>query len=511
MKRSIINFSHTLKYMRSSIRPLKKSKNIRMKPGIYKLFVLTVAISLLSACKKHEYYQRNPNNPSVATPSLLLSDILVQTFTQVYPLDPSLAARHMTYFERPNVYVNYNWSTGSFTSYDILRQVRDMEKNSEDPALTNYRALAKLMRAWHFIQLTETFGDIPYSQALQALDGNTEPVYDEQESVYAGALNELEEANNLFDASLAPILGDIIYNGDVAKWKKMTNAFRLRVLVHLSKREGSTSIDVKEQFQSILNDPGKYPLMESSDDNAQLVYNTSATNNYYPLYQNNSIPSLAALEKKFVTTLKDLQDLRLFEIAEPVTDMPAGDFNSYDGVDAGGTIAEQNDASPSASKIKNRYFDDPVNEPMILLGFAEQEFVIAEAIARGWITGDAATHYNNGITASMQFYGISQGDIDAYIAQPTVTYDSGNAIGLIILQKYISFFMNSGWEPFFEQRRTGIPVLSTGPGTDNGGLVPQRWQYPQSEYSYNQSNVSSAVQRQFGGSDDINGVMWVLE
>ena len=482
-----------------------------MKPGIYKLFVLTVVISLFGACKKHEYYQRNPNNPSVATPSLLLSNILVQTFTQVYPLDPSLAARHMTYFERPNVYVNYNWSTGSFSSYDILRQVRDMEKTAEDPALVNYRALSKLMRAWHFVHLTETFGDIPYSQALQALDGNNEPVYDEQESIYAGVLNELEEANNLFDPAFGPILGDIIYSGDVTKWKKMTNAFRLRVLIHLSKREGSTSINVKEQFQSIIGDPTKYPLMESTDDNAQLVYNTSAVDNYYPLYQNNSIPSLAALEKGFVTILKDRQDPRLFEIAEPVTDMPAGVFSSYDGVDAGGTIAEQNDASPSASKIKNRYFDDPVNEPMILLGYAEQEFVIAEAIARGWITGDAATHYNNGITASMQFYGISQGDIDAYIAQPSVAYSAGNAIELIILQKYISFFMNSGWEPFFEQRRTGIPVLSTGPGTDNGGQVPQRWQYPQSEYSYNDANVAAAVDRQFGGSDNINGMMWVLE
>ena len=482
-----------------------------MKSVVYKLFVLLFMITLIGGCKKHEYYQRNPNNPSVATPSLLLSDILVQTFTQVSPLDPALAVRHMTYFERPNIFVNYNWSTGSFSSYDILRQVRDMEKNAEDPALVNYRALAKLMRAWHFIQLTETFGDIPYTQALQALDGNTKPEYDDQETIYAGALSELEEANNLFDPSFGPILGDIVYNGDVSKWKKMVNAFRLRVLIHLSKREGSTTINVKEQFQSILADPGKYPLMESSDDNAQLVYNTSNTDNYYPLYQNNSIPSLAALEKSFVALLKDRQDPRLFEIAEPVTDMPAGVFSSYEGVDAGATISEQNDASPSASKIKNRYFDDPVNEPMIVLGYAEQEFVIAEAIARGWVTGDAATHYNNGINASMQFYGIAQADIDAYIAQPNIAYDAGNAIELIILQKYISFFMNSGWEPFFEQRRTGIPVLSTGLGTDNGGLVPQRWQYPQSEYSYNETNVSSAVQRQYGGSDNINGVMWVLE
>lgn len=481
-----------------------------MKPGIYKLFVLTTVISLFSACKKHEYYQRNPNNPSVATPSLLLTDILVETFT-FQPLDPSLAARHMTYFERPNVYVNYNWSTGSFDSYGVLRQVQDLEKNAEDPSLVNYRGLAKFFRAWHFIQLTETFGDIPYSEALKALEGRTKPAYDKQEDVYAGVLNELEEANSLLDPALSPILGDVIYNGDVTKWKKLINAFRLRVLIHLSKREGNTSINVKEQFQALLADATKYPLMESPDDNAQLVYNTTSIDNYYPLYQNNSIPSLAALEKRFVDILKDIEDPRLFEFAEPVTNMPAGDFNSYDGVDAGATISDQNNSSPDASKIKSRYFDDPVNEPMVFVGYAEQEFLIAEGIARGWATGDAATHYNNGIEASMQFYGIGQSEIDTYIAQPEVAYNPGNAVPLIILQKYISFFMNSGWEPFFEQRRTGIPVLAVGLGTDNGGQVPQRWQYPQNEYSYNDQNVSAAVQSQYGGSDNINGVMWVLK
>jgi hypothetical protein len=113
-----------------------------MKSGMYKLILLTVVISFLGACKKHEYYQRNPNNPSVATPSLLLTNIITLTFQQMPPLDPALAARHMTYFERPNVYVNYNWSTGNFDPYDILRQVKDMEKNSEDATLVNYRAIA---------------------------------------------------------------------------------------------------------------------------------------------------------------------------------------------------------------------------------------------------------------------------------------------------------------------------------------------------------------------------------
>ena len=481
-----------------------------MKSGIYKIVTLVILIAVFGGCKKHEYYQRNPNNSSTATPSLLLTNICVQTFA-LWPMDVSYAVRHMTYYERPNVYVNYNWSTGSFSAYDILRQIQVMDSIATDPNLVNYRGLAKFFRAWHFTQLTETFGDVPYSQALLALGGTTKPAYDKQEDIYAGVLSELEEANNLLDPSLSPILGDVIFEGSPLQWKKLVNAFRLRVLMHLSKREGSTTINVREQFQAIIADPAKYPLMSSIADNAQLVYNTTSIDNYYPLYQNNSVPSLAALEKSFVTELKDRQDPRLFAIAEPITDMPAGDFNSYDGVDAGGTIADQNNQSPSASKISRRYINDPVNEPMILLGYSEQEFVIAEAIARGWITGDASEHYYNGITASMQFYDIPQTDIDAYLAQPEVVYNAGNAIPMIILQKYFSMYLNSGWEPFFEQRRTGIPTLPTGPGTDNGGLVPQRWQYPQDEYSYNEENVTAAVQSQFGGDDTINGVMWVLQ
>ena len=148
-------------------------------------------------------------------------------------------------------------------------------------------------------------------------------------------LGELEEANNLLDPANGEVTGDIIYAGDVTKWKKLVNAFKLRLLIHLSKKEDNAALNIKQQFQAIIGDPGKYPLMESIDDNGQIVYNTTAVDNYYPLYQDNSVPSLAALEKGFVKILKDRKDPRLFKIAEPITDQPAGVFNSYEGVDAG--------------------------------------------------------------------------------------------------------------------------------------------------------------------------------
>jgi hypothetical protein len=147
------------------------------------------------------------------------------------------------------------------------------------------------------------------------------------------------------------------------------------------------------------------------------------------------------------------------------------------------------------------------------MGYAEQEFIIAEAISRNWITGagTAKEHYENGIRASMLFYNISEPVIDAYLAQPAVTFNPSEALNQIATQKYIALFMNSGWEAFMEQRRTGIPALSVGPGTYNNGLVPKRWLYPQSEYDYNLGNLTAALQRQYGGNDDANNIMWLLQ
>ncbi|MBD0367991.1 MAG: SusD/RagB family nutrient-binding outer membrane lipoprotein, partial [Flavisolibacter sp.] len=275
----------------------------------------------------------------------------------------------------------------------------------------------------------------------------------------------------------------------------------------------NTRLNIKQQFQSIVSNSSKYPLMTGNADNFQLVYNKSAINNSYPTFQNLSFSSLVSMEKSFVDLLKARKDPRLFKFAEPVTGKPANAFESYEGVDAGLTVVNQQSSSRNASKPARRYFEDQINEPMIFIGYAEQEFLIAEAIARNWITGagTAEEHYNKGITASMKFYGINDADITSYLAEPNVKFDPANAIPMIITQKYIAFFMNSFYEPFFEQRRTGIPTLSVGPGTLNGGQVPKRWIYPQSEYVNNKANVQAAVERQYPGGDNVNEVMWVLK
>jgi len=483
---------------------------------VYKYIAGFVLVAFLfSTCKKHADFQTNPNLPSSATPALLLTAVCYNIFyydnTQA-----SFADRHLTYYERGNSAVDYSWTAGnndnySFDNFNILRQVMQMDSLAVQAGQQQYLGLTKFFRALLFSQMTEVYGDIPYSKALQAVSGNFKPQYDAQESIYKGILQELEEANTLLDDDKGKINGDIIYNGVARQWKKLVNAFRLRVLIHLSKKEANTNLNIKAQFQSIISQPAKYPLFTGNGDNAQLVFNSTAPDNYYPDFGYLSLSTAVSIEKGFAKILKDRSDPRLFTFAEPVSGFPADVFSSYEGVDAGLTVSDQQTASANASRIKGRYHNDKINEPWILMGYAEQEFLIAEAISRNWITGVAKTHYDNGVTASMEFYTITGSTITTYLAQPTVVFSAGTALSLIAMQKYIAMFMNSGWEAFVEQRRTGIPVLSVGPGTYNNGVVPKRWLYPQTEYDYNTDNLNAALQSQYSGNDNVNSTMWLIQ
>jgi len=164
---------------------------------------------------------------------------------------------------------------------------------------------------------------------------------------------------------------------------------------------------------------------------------------------------------------------------------------------------------------KTKYYGSYLGEPAIQIGYIEQCFNIAEAINRGWISGNAEDFYTKGIQASWTFHGANvAANWTTYYSQPAVAYSGNNASGLnqILTQKYLGFFQNSGWEAYNNYRRTGIPAFLTGPGTANSGRIAKRWQYPSSERTTNPDNYNAALQSQFGGTnDDINAEMWIIK
>lgn len=501
--------------MRPALRRRLPNKIIMKK---YILF-LVPALLLFAACDGIDELGQDPNRATEVNPSLLLTGIEVSAFNEISD-GAALASRYLVFTDGIADEQYYGWQRSGFGPYADLRQVSKMIEEAERIGNDNYIALGRFFRAYFFHGLTRTFGDIPYSGALAGETGAAYfPAYDRQEDVYAAILEELEEANSLLGDDKGEIGGDIVYGGDLQKWKKLVNSFRLRVLIDLSAKEGNSRLDVKGQFSRIFNDPATYPIFTSLADQAQLEF-FDRDGNRYPNYNNRSLQTAYYMEATFTNLLREREDPRLFVFAEPerraVENGQPGyqlNFGSYGGLDGGAQLTDNVLTASTqgiGSPVDPRYHSDPVGEPSIAVGYPELMFNLAEAAARGWITADANSFYQKGIRASMEFYAVPNARITTYLNHPKVVFDAGKAVEMILTQKYLAFFFNSGWEPFYNQRRTGFPEFVVGPGTLNNGQIPKRWMYPQEELLYNLDNVSAAINRQFSGNDNVNGVMWLL-
>jgi hypothetical protein len=499
------------------------------------LSALVFVMLMGNGCKKLDDLQKDPNAIPAAGAELLFTGLELGMFNGPWNGDQR---NNQFYTLNEAYYGNQDYAFGAYdfsTNYNQLRNIGRMEleaaKKGEAMAKP-YLALAKFFRAYYYVTMTEMLGDVPMAEAMKADSGKLfKPKYDQQETVYRQCLQWLEEANadlaQLSADKTLTIGGDVFYKGDLAKWRKAVNSYRLRVLLGLSHR--ATELNVKQQFAAIVGKPEQYPLISDANntENLQINYNSTTKDNYYPLWPSDGIVIKKDLRNHIASTyidiLKATRDPRLFIVALPTDSaLNSGDpdyatkFSSFRGANPGDlqtTIKDQ----ALAGKLSNLNFDywvaSPTGVPCIQLGAAETAFNIAEGINRGWTAGDAGAYYRKGITASMQFYGVKKDEVDAFLQATLNVYAGDNEAGLrqILSQKYVAFFQNSGRQAFYEQRRTGWPVFAVGPGNGNNSTIPVRWSYPSAEYTTNEGNVKEALQRQYNGSDSRNDVMWLLK
>ncbi len=481
-------------------------------------YLVIIVLLACFGCETYDSLTVDPNNPTEVHPSLLLTNIEVSTFSQV-DVGAAYACRYLVFTDGYSTSQTYGWQRAGFGRYSTLLQVQKMMEEAEKKALVNYLAIGRFFMAYHLTQMTLTFGDIPYSEAMQAEKDLFRPRYDSQQEVFTGILHELAEANENLGADGGEITGDIIYDGDILKWKKLINSFRLRVLLSLSAKEGNPDFNLADEYSKIVDDPVTYPIFTDLSDQGQLVY-LDRDDNRYPLFNDRSIQTANYMEKTFVDLLKARRDPRVFAFASPErraveVGQPGYEtsYSSYGGLDAGAYVndnVQKLTEEGIGSPLNPRYFSDPENEPCIAIGYPELQFNLAEAAARGWTDADPSIHYYAGIRASMEFYGVDPAKINTYLSGRLVAYDQTLAMEQINTQKYLAFFLNSGWEAFYNQRRTGFPEFVVGPSTQNGGEVPKRWMYPQDELDNNFENVAEAINRQYGGNDNINSEMWLI-
>ncbi|AEI48328.1 SusD/RagB family nutrient-binding outer membrane lipoprotein [Runella slithyformis] len=477
----------------------------------YKALTAVLMLSASACTEKFDELNTNPNAPSVATADLFLPHG-IQSAVDAYwggslgmdigDLISQYWAR-IQYTDIDQYSISSDVYSGAWQTFHVeaLADYQRIYKLGVETKNPNYQAVALIMRSWVFSLLTDIYGDIPYMQSIQGLEGILQPKYDTQKEVYAGIIKELKTANDMIETAdkTKSISGDILFANDMTKWKKFANSLSLRLLNRMLSK-ADAAMDVKTEINRILSDPAKYPVIGTVSETIQLNY-LDATNNNNPINQNRKTRDDHRVSATLVNKLAALKDARLAVYA----DRPA-DGGDYKGVPNGLSNADANALGLSKTSKVGAFFVGPT-APGVILSYAELLFIKAELAYKGiTAAGDAATNYANGITASHSQYKLTVSP--EYLAANA--FKTGTeGYKQIMEQKWIALY-GQGIEAWTEFRRTGYPELKPSVINVNGGVIPTRLPYPGSEESLNFTNFSAALKQQ-GGANDMKLKLWIAK
>jgi hypothetical protein len=532
---------------------------------IYIALGLSVAL-IFGACHDLDDLNVNPNGPAPETTdlNLLLPTFLVQVGQRVVELGYGDLAGTMQHTQKNGWnggHNNYEWTNQSHSwqsYYSILRQVDEFHQKAKEDNLLFHQGVALTMKAYVFGLITDLWGDAPFSQALMAEQGSTyyTPVFDPQRDIYLGILEYLEQANTFFSHSPDQYIQinaqqDVLYGGNVTKWRKLANSLALRYYMRLSAKEPGIA---EAGITRIASDPAAYPIITSAADDANIGYIGSSLTDSWPgnmvfnpdqygeymrrkmastlveAMQANDDPRLAVWAEKVETPIEVLAaGTEIDQIVggkrqvspdvaaayEDLVGFPIDEDEEYVGIPPSlATPSAYNLApdlaqgayNPHVSQLNPMYKEaaGPLLQ-MRLLSAAEVHFILAEAATYNWAPGDAQTHFENGIRESLIAWGVGA-QFDDFIED--VSY---NGLESIITQKWIASWTAAA-ESWFDYRRTGYPELQTGPAAVREAL-PLRFNYHfVDEISRNTSNAEAAIERlqptEFKGTDQTNNSAW---
>jgi len=502
---------------------------------IHILILAVISLTVAFSCSNFEELNTNPNAATTVSPELLTTQLMRGfRFWNPNPADfvsGNLFCKHITVLAGSNPY-QYYYSFSPYGSlaggtFPTLKKIEEFAKGN--PAESSFQGLALFFRAGAG-GATFGVGDIPYSEAGLAEEGITRPKYDKQADIIVEMLKYYKAAEEKF--ALGKNFGscDIMYNGDASKWRKLCNFSQLNLIQLISKK---ATTEQKARFAEIV---AANNLFTSNADNFQLVYSDNP-NASHPFYSGEGQRLGTAVSKLVVDELKKLKDRRLFYFAEPAKALIASgkletDFDAYEGAptELAGDKLAVNNAAGKYSLLNIRYTLLKAGDPFLKVSYAEQCFILAEAVEEGWITGNAKDYYEKGVKAQLTYYmnlpsaqtgvhnmKITQAYIDGYFTDEAAYKTSGTKIDRlrqIWTQRWLLDFF-TGTLNYNNFLRTGWPLFPLDPATsmnpDDKTKYPQRWKYPTSELTQNPDNYKKAVDEQYGGYDGINEVPWWLK
>lgn len=486
-----------------------------MRNIIYRFLLIgLVFVSVGSCTGDFDEMNTDPNSPTNISPQYLLPYAMEQSIdtywggtTRFQRLNIDGAMLWTQYLAR-NIYSNEgdsygitpafytnNWTIFYNNALVNLERVIVQSKSGGSLPNTNYEGIALVMKSWVFSILTDLYGPIPYTDAVKgtATEPNYTPSYDTQEAVYSGILADLKAANEKLTVGGPAVSGDIVFGGDILKWKKFANSLRIKLANRQAAKKSSESRAIMSE---ILGNPTTYPIFISNSDNAVLKHTAvRPSNNTWNQVMVVDGRTDWNLSKTLVDKLLALKDSRLSVFGNPVG-------GSYSGIPNGLPDAIATTYLSSASTIGSYFVADAA--PSVLMTYAELQLTLAEAAIDGDISGSAKEYFEKGITASFAQFG----------AELPATYLAGLGEvtrAKILDQKWIALF-GQGIEAWTEYRRTGYPVM---PANDpravfeNNGVIPTRLPYPTNEYSLNGTQVEKAAG--LVGTDNMRSKLWWAE
>ncbi len=518
-------------------------------------FLILFAVCLIgfnSCTKDLVKMNENPNGagPDNANPRLVLTTVLTESFKSFINLGYQDIAGVMQHTQKDGWgggHNSYEWggSNGWSGYYDILRNNKFVYDKAVESGNTLQQGITIIMKSLMFGLITDLWGDAPYSQALKAKEQGIEnkfPVYDTQQKIYEGILADLEKANTLLAENVTGEVGnaDVIFNGNATKWRKFANSLSLRYYMRLSEKTPDVA---KLGIEKIVADPGKYPLILSTDDDAAMNYPGNNNGDSWPSNATYDTDSTnyrrIKMANTYVTKMMALNDPRIAVFANRVRvflhvddTYPSGTDKVEDTLMANGEVRlvrklhssalpttvsvadlnqnseyvglpltlsvpyaynlstdqTQSSRNPHVSWVNTVFANAKNGIKARILSATEVHFILAEAAAvYGWATGDAEDHYKKAIQSSFAVW--NAGSAEDYLLEPAVAFDGTQE--QIITQKWIASWSVAA-EAWFDWRRTGYPVLQ---GATQQGVLPVRFYYPLEERNLNTANVNAAIDR----------------
>ena len=477
-----------------------------MKKYIYTIAI--IAFTLASCTTDFEEINTNPNAPVTVQPSLLLRQVIYnfgENMSYEGFVAGDLLAQHRTALDF-NLFDRHDLKSPQLGGnpwpifYTNLRDNEIILKQAkETPAFAVYEGPAYILKAYMAAGLTDLFGDVPYFEAFNGIEGNVTPKYDLQSAIYQnenGILDNLDKGIAAITsyAGSIPLEGDILYNGNLNAWVQFANSLKIKYLIRISGK-----VAVASQLQTLFTE-GNY--IKNNADNAVFDFTNSEPNSFRLAQLRVGDFNNFVLSETMEDMLTDLEDDRLATFFRPFSNSTTNEFNGLiNGIDASSTSIALSEYSLSGTAFR----EDTATLDANFMTAWETSFLLAEAAEKGFITTNAAALYNAGVAQAFNYWNTNLPN----------TYLAGNAnynaigktpLEQISTQKWIASVIH-GYEGWIEYRRTGFPVLKNVSASLNNGLIPTRMPYPAEAASLNSENYKAAAAATNGNSLDVK-VWW---